>query len=297
MKINHTFKFILSFMISTGLLWGQSVQIEASESQGVCSILDESQSPTLDMNFWRQLTGSEQAQWIVRSVYDKETHQQILNKLQLEELIGPADQVNGMTNGLNRWEYQLEGPEGLTHLKLVYDETKDQFVEAGGELEYSQVPIHRVSESDFLLAGQVLKDNYALEQHSNLAMLKDQLGNPAGETYLFNMTVYRYLGEKGAKVAVTTIDDRITAINFSKEDKHKMALPIDKSPKELDRLSHEAGLNKDLIISILGQPDAINYDSKNGIITYGWFSQASDSVNEVYYYYAYNGISIGLAYK
>ena len=76
-----------------------------------------------------------------------------------------------------------------------------------------------------------------------------------------------------------------------------MKHPIEQTKKQLDRLAHEAGLNHQEILSILGQPHSINYDSKSGIITNAWFSTSETSAaKEVYYYYAYNGISIGLAY-
>ncbi|WIK65856.1 hypothetical protein [Globicatella sanguinis] len=96
---------------------------------------------------------------------------------------------------------------------------------------------------------------------------------------------------------MTVKENIITDINYLSGDQASMKHPIEQTKKQLDRLAHEAGLNHQEILSILGQPHSINYDSKSGIITNAWFSTSETSAaKEVYYYYAYNGISIGLAY-
>ena len=127
--------------------------------------------------------------------------------------------------------------------------------------------------------------------------MADYLESPKSVSYIFDAIVYQFPGENHDKYAVTVKENIITDINYLSGDQASMKHPIKQTKKQLDRLAHEAGLNHQEILSILGQPHSINYDSKSGIITNAWFSTSETSAaKEVYYYYAYNGISIGLAY-
>ncbi|MBG9980922.1 hypothetical protein HZY91_07375 [Facklamia sp. DSM 111018] len=247
---------------------------------------------------WVKIEVDEQIQAIVQSVYSYKQNGKKINQQDIGTLLESYEHhKKSLEEGINRETYVLTNNEEKAELRLVYSEKESTYLEAMGEIELQKKQTKPIEKDLFEQLGQQLCGEYAKHQWLQFESVSRLFGSPIKVSYVFDLTIYHYKGKsQEEEYAVTVVDEMVTALNFTKNDKELMKKPISLEKKQLDRLSHEAGLNKNEIIGQLGTPMSINYDSKNGIVTYGWFSQAEESVEEVYYYYAYNGVSIGLAY-
>lgn len=247
---------------------------------------------------WETMEIEEQIQAIVQTIYTYNQNGEEVNQKNIGTLLENYEQnKESLEEGIIRETYTVTNGNQQAELRLVFSEEKSTYLEAMGEVELQEKQTKYIEKDHFEQLGQQLCEDYAKHQLTNFETASRLFGSPSKVSYVFDLSIYHYKGQNHQEdYAVTVVDDWVTALNFTKSDKELMEKSIPLEKKQLDRLSHEAGLNKNEIIGQLGAPMSINYDSKNGIVTYAWFSQADDSVEEVYYYYAYNGVSIGLAY-
>lgn len=254
-------------------------------------------STTLPTNEqWAELSLEEKAHTIVSTIYLNANTENSITEEQIQVLLGEPDEVFEMNDQIKQHLFTLEDGGRKIALKLAYDLEKKTYFEGLGEQSF-ELDTPPVTFDKFDELASLLRENYQDKQHTKVEVLADYLESPKSVSYIFDAIVYQFPGENHDKYAVTVKENIITDINYLSGDQASMKQPIEQTKKQLDRLAHEAGLNHQEILSILGQPHSINYDSKSGIITNAWFSTSETSAaKEVYYYYAYNGISIGLAY-
>ena len=250
--------------------------------------------PSLDE--WQEMDLNNRVRLLVAAIYNANKNGQTIKLADIERLLGQSQDQEDLGDGKERQIFQLEGDGHPIKVSLVYDEKKDAYIEALARQDLEEASV--VNQEIFDQAGKLMQDNYHNHEVTYYDQVEKILGSPQSHSYIYDVCVYHYAGEAGDEYALTLEDEVVTDLNYKSGDQEARQEVIDRSRKDFDRLSHEAGLSPKKIVSIMGPPMSINYDSTTGIVTNAWFSNSDDSlVKEVYYYHAYDGISIGLAYN
>lgn len=240
-------------------------------------------------------------QALVQSIYEQNQKEEPVLLSEIENLLGSADQIETGSESVEYHLYHLTDHTGFAiDLTLTISNKEQEVVEAFATVNppKSNAKITSPIElKDIHEAGNTLKELYQDKEVAKLTDLTEQWNQPQKISYIYNLTIYHYLGDSPEEqIALTHSNNNILAINYQNKATDLLAQPLSISNRELDQISHTAGVKWQEMTNRLGNPMGINYNSEKGIITLSWHSEAEDSVSDVYYYMAYNGIGIGVQY-
>lgn len=243
----------------------------------------------------------EKIQSLVQSIYEQNQKEAPVLLSEIENLIGSANQIETGSESIDYHLYHLVDHAGFTiDLTLAISNKEQEVVEAIATVNPPNPKSETTSTiklDDIHEAGNTLKEIYQNKETARLDDLTVQWKQPQKISYIYDLTIYHYLGESPAEqIALTLSNDTILAVNYQNKTEDLLAQPLSISKRELDQISHTAGVKWQEMTNRFGNPMGINYNSEKGIITLSWHSEAEDSVSDVYYYMAYNGIGIGVQY-
>lgn len=251
---------------------------------------------------WDEMTLQEQVQWLVEYVYIENQAGRPVTLNFVEDFFGEADEIlNNHEEVSNLSFFFNEEDQYDLELKLAVANEEEQVLEALAILNYlesDEVQFDPVSVDAFKEAGEVLKENYKNKQDSQFEDVEEFLGQPNKISYLYDIEIYHYPGlEDHEEIALSQSDEQILALNYLNLDPKLLEEAIPAEKRELDLISHTSGYTWQEMVNKFGQPMGINYNSEQGIIGLSWYSEAEDSVGEVYFYMAYDEIPIGTTYR
>lgn len=315
MELNKVFKGLAFVSLLCGMinpcLMTASAEETANEDKGVVRLeqpdshLDKAPDKKLDTSLalpkkasWQEMDLHQQIESLIRNLNPSRETYGPIEPEQVQNYLGEPTESNQLKEGKLQEIYLLESDQGKAKVTLVYDQNLKAYIESLAWVEDTADQKQEIKQEDFVKIGDLMRKDYANRRSTAADQALKTFGQAKKKTYVFEMTLHHYQGDQDQEYVLTTVGDQVKSLNYTSGDKKLWQKPIKKSKQELDRMSHEAGLNKTAVVGQIGsKPMAINYDSKNGMVTYAWFSDHPDSVEEVYYYYAYNGVSIGLAYQ
>lgn len=200
---------------------------------------------------------------------------------------------------LTYYHYTIENVEEIATVQLAVEnsDTEQEVKNALAEVEFRTLEMVPLKQDTVEELQEKLVTDYANEEYTTIDAARQILGPTPSVSYLGNYDIYHYQDEEDNEVALMLINNKVVAFNVINQDNTLTEQPFEQTKQQLDRLSHEDGLNRQEIVSIMGQPHAVYYDSSQGIVTYAWYSDVDPDVSAVTYQFAYNGIGIGLMYN
>lgn len=239
-----------------------------------------------------------QVKHIVEQVYSQNQNGNPVSMSVIEDLWGKADDIVTDTESLSHYTYQLEDEEGhLIEVKIAVSRADNTVLEALAVIETDDS--NELTIDDIRDVGEILQSSYQSDTFTTLEELDNSWQAPTKISYIYDVIIYHFDGAMDHEATAMTLDNdhQVLTLNFQNHDPHLLAEPIPKNKSELDRLSHTSGVTWQEMTNQLGPPMGLNYNSEQGVITLSWHSEATDSVNDVYYHMDYDEIGMGLTYQ
>lgn len=259
-------------------------------------------NPTIEETFKSDdIDIDKKIQMLVEYIYDQNQIENPVQLSSLKSILGAPQSIEQNSDKTEQHIYQFDDHNGAPiELTLAVDTDNQYILEAMAVVDIAETSeeLATVSLDDVTNAGDTLKDIYEQKEHAHISDLENIWSLPSKISYIYDLTIYHYNGEfSNQQIALTVSDGNILALNYQHKTDSQLAQPIDATKRELDQISHTAGVTWQEMTNRFGKPMGLNYNSEKGIITLSWHSDADDSVSDVYYYMAYNGIGIGLQYQ
>ncbi len=241
----------------------------------------------------------EQVKGIVEQVYSHNQDDEPFSMSVVEDLWGKADDIVADSEQLSHHTYQLEDEKGHPiEVKIAVSNADNTILEVLAVIEEGQ-QTDQLTIDGVRNVGETLQSSYQNDTFTTLEELDNVWQTPAKISYIYDLIIYHFEGSSDDEEIALTFnnDHQILALNYQNHDPQLLeeAIPLDKT--ELDRISHTSGVTWQEMTNQLGSPMGLNYNSEQGIITLSWHSQATDSVNDVYYHMGYDEIGMGLTYQ
>ncbi len=282
------------FSILFILIFGQILQI----SQPVIHAESKDQSVESVVSNLNNSSTKEQVKSIVEQVY---SHNQTGNPFSMsviEDLWGKAEEIDTENEQLSHHTYQLEDEDGQPiEVKIAESTADNTALEALAVIDTGQS--NELTMEEVRNVGDLLQSSYQSDTFTTLKELDQAWHTPAKISYIYDVIIYHFEGVSNNEAIALTLnnDDQVLALNYQSHAPHLLEEAIPKDKAELDRISHTSGVTWQEMTNQLGTPMGLNYNSEQGIITLSWHSEATDSVNDVYYYMGYDEIGMGLTYQ